>query len=229
MEVRLIKWRYGFPLNVTPYELGREIGMALDTVPNALEELKVVYSNRKLTITPWLVRENTHDLYWTDSGGNFIAEFSKQDIQEVERGIREWLREWRESTVLGKLGKQVWPTKSNPAVPEAVIEKGQILSIENPKPVNKALEGKRVKVYEVRPDGRLAAHFVDKADIQRWSAKIYIFDRMELLPKPPAVSVVDYDRCYSLEELREMARQAGLSPSGSKKEIAARLIAKGVK
>ena len=58
--------------------------------------------------------------------------------------------------------------------------------------------------------------------------------RKEAIPKalpvkPPAVSVVEYDRRYSLEELREMARQAGLSPSGSKKEIAARLIAKGVK
>jgi len=55
-------------------------------------------------------------------------------------------------------------------------------------------------------------------------------------PKTPAVkaevlpmSIVEYDRQYSLEELREMARQAGLSASGSKKEIAARLIAKGVK
>jgi len=43
--------------------------------------------------------------------------------------------------------------------------------------------------------------------------------------KPTAMSPVDYDRRYSLEELREMARQAGLSASGSKKEIAARLIA----
>ena len=47
--------------------------------------------------------------------------------------------------------------------------------------------------------------------------------------KPPAVSVVEYDRRYTLEQLRGMARQEGLSPSGSKKEIAARLIAKGVK
>lgn len=54
--------------------------------------------------------------------------------------------------------------------------------------------------------------------------------------KPPAVeaevlpmSVIEYDRRYSLHELREMARQEGLSASGSKKEIAARLIARGVK
>ncbi|MBA7576926.1 hypothetical protein ES708_18768 [subsurface metagenome] len=46
---------------------------------------------------------------------------------------------------------------------------------------------------------------------------------------PMPESVIEYDRRYTLEKLREIARQAGLSPSGSKKEIAARLIAKGVK
>ena len=50
----------------------------------------------------------------------------------------------------------------------------------------------------------------------------------EAFAKHPAMSVVEYDRRYTLEELREMARQAGLSPSGSKKEIASRLIARGV-
>jgi len=47
--------------------------------------------------------------------------------------------------------------------------------------------------------------------------------------EPRLESVVDYDRRYTLEELREMARREGLSPSGSKKGIAARLIARGVK
>jgi len=42
------------------------------------------------------------------------------------------------------------------------------------------------------------------------------------------MSTVDYDFRYTLEELRGKARQVGLSPSGSKKEIAAKLIAKGV-
>ena len=76
------------------------------------------------------------------------------------------------------------------AVPEGTIEKGQILSIENPKPWNKMVEGKRVKVHEVRSDGRIAASFVDKADIKRFSAKIFIFEREELLPKPPVVEEV---------------------------------------
>ena len=55
-------------------------------------------------------------------------------------------------------------------------------------------------------------------------------DNIEMtIPKPPAISVVEYDRQYSLDELREKARQEGFSPSGSKKEIAARLIARGIK
>lgn len=64
----------------------------------------------------------------------------------------------------------------------------------------------------------------------------YYPDLAELVAKPPAVkaevlpmSVIEYDYRYSLEELRRMAKAKGLSPSGSKKEIAARLIAKGVK
>lgn len=55
-----------------------------------------------------------------------------------------------------------------------------------------------------------------------------------LEPEPPAVkafigpkTVIEYDRSYTLKELREMARASGLSASGSKKEIAAQLIARG--
>ncbi len=51
----------------------------------------------------------------------------------------------------------------------------------------------------------------------------------ELVPTPMPESVIECDYRYSLKELREMARQEGLSPSGSKKEIAARLIARGIK
>lgn len=40
--------------------------------------------------------------------------------------------------------------------------------------------------------------------------------------------VIEFDRNHTLAELREMCREAGLSLSGSKKELAAKLIAKGV-
>ncbi|MBA7666140.1 hypothetical protein ES703_74217 [subsurface metagenome] len=40
---------------------------------------------------------------------------------------------------------------------------------------------------------------------------------------------VEMDGKYSLEELKDMCVKAGLSPSGHKKELAAKLIAKGIK
>ena len=39
---------------------------------------------------------------------------------------------------------------------------------------------------------------------------------------------IEMDGKYTLEELREMCREAGLSPSGDKKTLAGKLIAKGV-
>ncbi len=41
--------------------------------------------------------------------------------------------------------------------------------------------------------------------------------------------LIEMDERYTLAELRKMAIEAGLSPSGHKKELAAKLIAKGVK
>ena len=40
---------------------------------------------------------------------------------------------------------------------------------------------------------------------------------------------IEMDGKYTLEELRNMCREAGLSLRGAKKELAAKLIAKGVK
>ncbi|KKN37284.1 hypothetical protein LCGC14_0765220 [marine sediment metagenome] len=42
-------------------------------------------------------------------------------------------------------------------------------------------------------------------------------------------ALIEMDRNYTLAELKKMAVEAGLSPSGHKKELAARLLAKGVK
>ena len=39
---------------------------------------------------------------------------------------------------------------------------------------------------------------------------------------------IEMDGKYTLKELRDMCREAGLSPGGEKKELAAKLIAKGV-
>lgn len=41
--------------------------------------------------------------------------------------------------------------------------------------------------------------------------------------------VIEFDKNHTLAELKNMCVEAGLSPSGHKKELAAKLIAKGVK
>ncbi len=55
----------------------------------------------------------------------------------------------------------------------------------------------------------------------------------ELFPggitEPILAEVIEMDYKYTLEELKKMAREAGLSPSGDKKTLAAKLIAKGIK
>ena len=41
--------------------------------------------------------------------------------------------------------------------------------------------------------------------------------------------VIEFDRNHSLAEIKRMCIEAGLSPSGHKKELAAKLLARGVK
>ena len=41
--------------------------------------------------------------------------------------------------------------------------------------------------------------------------------------------VIEFDRNHTLAEIKRMCVEAGLSPSGHKKELAAKLIARGVK
>ena len=55
----------------------------------------------------------------------------------------------------------------------------------------------------------------------------------ELFPSgitgPVLAEVIEFDRNHTLAELKNMCVEAGLSPSGHKKQLAAKLIAKGVK
>jgi len=55
----------------------------------------------------------------------------------------------------------------------------------------------------------------------------------ELFPggitEPILAEVIEYARDRTLEELKKMSREAGLSPSGHKKELAAKLIVRGIK
>ena len=55
----------------------------------------------------------------------------------------------------------------------------------------------------------------------------------ELFPSgitgPVLAEVIEFDRNHTLAELKKMAVEAGLSSSGHKKELAAKLIARGIK
>ena len=106
---RRVKYRYEFLLDESPYDIGEEVGMGIDTIPEALENLKVSYAGHKVLVTPSLITPQAYDLYWTDLEGKFIADFSSEDLRQFEEGIRDWLRKWREAMVLGSLGFQLWP------------------------------------------------------------------------------------------------------------------------
>ena len=45
----------------------------------------------------------------------------------------------------------------------------------------------------------------------------------------PLQAILDYDYRFTLKELREKCHELGIGPSGDKKELAAKLIAKGVR
>lgn len=50
-----------------------------------------------------------------------------------------------------------------------------------------------------------------------------------IITGPILAEVIEMDGKYTLEELKKMAREAGLSLSGDKKALAAKLIARGIK
>lgn len=48
------------------------------------------------------------------------------------------------------------------------------------------------------------------------------------ITKPILTDIIEFDRNHTLAEIKEMCVEAGLSLSGSKKELAAKLMARGV-
>lgn len=49
------------------------------------------------------------------------------------------------------------------------------------------------------------------------------------ITEPILTEIIEFDRNHTLAEIKNMCVEAGFSPSGSKKELAAKLIARGVK
>ncbi|GAH24872.1 unnamed protein product [marine sediment metagenome] len=49
------------------------------------------------------------------------------------------------------------------------------------------------------------------------------------ITEPILAEVIEFDRNHTLAELKKMCVEGGFSPSGHKKELAAKLIAKGIR
>jgi hypothetical protein len=85
---------------------GEHVGMTMDTLPDALDLLKLEWPTpRVASIYPDVFhRIREWDIYWADQDENFVKELSVTDRQEFEQGIRSWLKEWR-----GAKTKRIWP------------------------------------------------------------------------------------------------------------------------
>ena len=64
---------------------------------------------------------------------------------------------------------------------------------------------------------------------QRLEAKVGELFPEGLITEGILAKVVDFDRNHTLAEIKEKCAAAGISTSGSKKEMAAKLIARGIK
>jgi len=64
---------------------------------------------------------------------------------------------------------------------------------------------------------------------QRLESKVGELFPQGLITQEILTSVIDFDRNHTMAEIKEMCAAAGISASGSKKEMAAKLIARGIK
>jgi len=64
---------------------------------------------------------------------------------------------------------------------------------------------------------------------QRLEMKVGELFPAGLITREILASVVEFDRDHTMAEIKEMCAAAGISTSGSKKEMAAKLIARGIK
>lgn len=64
---------------------------------------------------------------------------------------------------------------------------------------------------------------------QRLEAKVGELFPEGLITREILAELVEFDRNHTLAEIKEMCVEAGISPNGSKKEMAAKLIARGIK
>ena len=93
---------------------GEHVGMGMDTIPEALERLKLEWvPPRKVIVSPSIVKgRREYEVYWADEQENFVSALTEKERQRFEEGIRTWLREWREAKT-----KQIWPAPPSEGPP----------------------------------------------------------------------------------------------------------------
>ena len=93
-------------LVLNPSAAGEFIGMELDTVPEALEQLKLTWvADGEVKVHPSIAgADHSHAVHWSDPQETHTWPFAQKDRMEFEEGIRKWLREMR-----GSHTRQIWP------------------------------------------------------------------------------------------------------------------------
>lgn len=210
-----MKVKFQEALHKSPYEAGQMAGMQMDTIPEALENLRLTFEPRGVSLSPWLSRRCICELYWADSQGNFTSEFSKVDQEEFERGIRDWLRSVRQEGPTRRL----WPMtqsggfKVTPTKIQQILEAGRRqLSPEEFEELESLLLD--LQIYGLTP----------WINVQLGTLMSKLEWELEIETSPEwEEALIACDRAFLGRELKDMCLDAGLSPDGHKKELCARL------
>lgn len=102
-------WIDGDP-EPTPELAGEAAAMEIDTMPNAVEQLKIEWiSDRHVKVSPAVNRDHTiHEVYWVKPDMSFLSPLKQEEKIRFENGAREWLRRFRNLVT-----KQMWPDTTN--------------------------------------------------------------------------------------------------------------------
>lgn len=210
-----MKVKFQEALHESPYEAGQLAGMQMDTIPNALENLRLTFGPRGVSLSPWLGRRNNYELYWADNQGNFTAGFSKVGREEFERGIRDWLRSVRQEGPTHRL----WPMtqsggfKFTPTKIQQIKEAGR-----------RQLNPEEFEELESLLLDLQIYGFTPWINVQLGTLMSKLEWELEIEPSPEWEEALQAcDRAFLGSELKAICYEYGVSPVGHKKELCARL------
>ncbi|MBA7702268.1 hypothetical protein ES703_111028 [subsurface metagenome] len=92
--------------------------------------------------------------------------------------------------------------------------------------MSEIIEDERFRRPVKRREAFLRIRVEEPTTAERLEAEVGELFPGGIITGPILEKCIEMDGKYTLKELRDMCREAGLSPSGAKKELAAKLIAK---